>query len=70
MGCLQQGRRCGWLQCLFFGAPNNARKGGSAVMVRRHLPSRPAWNFADNGGAAQLVWVGGYLIGSVYFAPF
>ena len=53
----------------FSGTPNQARKGGAAVLVRKHLPSRPAWQTADDGGAAQLVWVGGYLIGSVYLAP-
>eukprot|EP00438_Fugacium_kawagutii_P026866 Skav221162 [mRNA] locus=scaffold85:207301:216528:+ [translate_table: standard] len=53
----------------FSGTPNNARRGGSAVLVRRRLPSRPAWNFASDGGAAQVGWGGGYLIGSVYLAP-
>ena len=53
----------------FSGTPNMARKGGAAVLIRKHLPSRPAWRFADDGGAAQLIWAGGYFLGSIYLAP-
>jgi len=53
----------------FSGTAKDSRKGGSAVLIRKNLPSRPAWHFADNGGAAQFVWVGGYLLGSIYLAP-
>ena len=43
--------------------------GGAAVLIRKSLPCRPAWSYTSEWGAAQLVWLGGCLIGSLYLAP-
>lgn len=54
----------------FYSGTNSPQPAGEvAVSVRKCLPCRPAWICSSKGGAGQLVWLGGYLVGSVYLAP-
>eukprot|EP00438_Fugacium_kawagutii_P001524 Skav207802 [mRNA] locus=scaffold381:23573:27208:+ [translate_table: standard] len=53
----------------FTGASSQKPGGEAAVLIRKCFPCRPAWNYSSTGGAAQLVWMGGYLVGSIYLAP-